>query len=197
FNGALNYDENGQLQREHFPGEDIWVGTPTPEMDALWDKLEAGSIILLDGEEADMVRDRTIMVDGYWVTGLDVFHQVHCLNQVRKALYPEYYPPTQSGRVNKLHWEHCLDYVRQAIMCNADISPVTSTWYETAQTFGPNFRTLHTCKNLDALLEWSLKRTTDARKGQGPGSETAKDPGMVVDGERGGLATGGHEHGHA
>ena len=38
-----------------------------------------GSIVLLEGSEADMVRDRTILYDGYWVTGLDVVHQMHCL----------------------------------------------------------------------------------------------------------------------
>jgi len=38
-----------------------------------------GSIVLLEGSEADMVRDKTILYDGYWVTGLDVVHQMHCL----------------------------------------------------------------------------------------------------------------------
>lgn len=35
--------------------------------------------MLLDGEEADNVRGQTLLQDGYWVTGLDVFHQLHCL----------------------------------------------------------------------------------------------------------------------
>lgn len=38
-----------------------------------------GSIVLLEGPEADMVRDKTTLFDGYWVTGLDVVHQMHCL----------------------------------------------------------------------------------------------------------------------
>ncbi len=36
-------------------------------------------MILLEGWEADMVRDKTIFFDGYWLTGLDVIHQMHCL----------------------------------------------------------------------------------------------------------------------
>ncbi|KAH6661423.1 hypothetical protein BKA67DRAFT_493092, partial [Truncatella angustata] len=98
-------------------------------------------------------------------TGLDVFHQVHCINQVRKALYPEYYPPSQSSIPSKTDTnnenlaEHCLDYVRQAVMCNADTTLVTHKWFESAQTFGPNFRTQHTCRNFDALMDWSLARS--------------------------------------
>ncbi|WYZ36366.1 hypothetical protein EsH8_XIII_000018 [Colletotrichum jinshuiense] len=122
FDGALSYNSTGDLDREHAPYERIWVGDPGPEMDRPWDHVELHitSTVLLQGAEADLVRDRTTLGNGYWVTGLDVFHQVHCINQVRKALYPEYYPPFQSSRAHKLHWEHCLDYVRQAVMCNAD-----------------------------------------------------------------------------
>lgn len=35
--------------------------------------------MLLEGDEADNVRDQTLLQNGYWVTGLDVFHQLHCL----------------------------------------------------------------------------------------------------------------------
>lgn len=47
------------------------------------DKCTIGSIILLADSEADMVRDKTTLLDGYCVTGLDVIHQVHCLVSAR------------------------------------------------------------------------------------------------------------------
>ncbi|KAK1141024.1 hypothetical protein N8T08_009597 [Aspergillus melleus] len=103
FEGALAYNDSGQLVREPSPRGDEWIGPPTPQMDALWDRVEAGSIILLDGTEADIVREKTTLFDGYWVTGLDVIHQLHCLNKVRKALYPEYYKPDQSAGTEILH----------------------------------------------------------------------------------------------
>ncbi|KAM4057530.1 hypothetical protein HRG_014430 [Hirsutella rhossiliensis] len=184
FTGALTYDETGSLIREQSPGRPLWVGDPGPEMDSLWDHIEAASTILLQGEEADSVRDRTTLYDGYWMTGLDVIHQVHCLNMVRKALYPEYYKPHQSQHTHKMHWEHCLDYIRQAIMCNADITPVTNSWHESAGVFGPDFDTRHTCRNFDAVVEWALARTVSARQEQGRGSETARDEINVMEGER-------------
>ena len=42
-------------------------------------QLHIASTVLLQGAEADLVRDRTTLGNGYWVTGLDVFHQVHCI----------------------------------------------------------------------------------------------------------------------
>lgn len=35
--------------------------------------------VFLDGEAADTVRNSTRFKDGYWISGLDVFHQFHCL----------------------------------------------------------------------------------------------------------------------
>ncbi|KZF23302.1 hypothetical protein L228DRAFT_267311 [Xylona heveae TC161] len=199
FEGALAYNESGKLFIESSQGGEEWIGQPTPEMDALWDRVEAGSMVLLEGSEADMVRDRTMLFDGYWVTGLDVIHQMHCLNKVRKALYPEYYQPEQSARTENLHVEHCFDYIRQAVMCNADISPVTHIWYPSAQTFGPDFRTTHTCRNFDALLQWSLARTTEAVKGKGTGMEKARDPQSVMPVSLQGSKSMNHENhaGHA
>lgn len=42
FSGALTYDENGSLIIDNQPGEPVWTGDPTPEMDALWDRMESG-----------------------------------------------------------------------------------------------------------------------------------------------------------
>jgi len=115
------------------------------------------------------------------------------LNQVRKALYPDYYIPDDSLRTHKLHFEHCLDYVRQALMCNADTTPVTHKFFKGADIFAPDFNTLHTCRNFDQLLEWSLERNSAAADRKGAGSETTSDSGRIVDKEH---VAGGHEEHH-
>ncbi|OGM41674.1 hypothetical protein ABOM_009995 [Aspergillus bombycis] len=195
FDGALSYNASGNLVIESTPGGEQWIGQPTPEMDSLWDRVESGSIIMLEGSEANMVRDKTALFDGYWLTGLDVIHQMHCLNKIRKALYPEYYQPEQSVPTEQLHVEHCFDYIRQAVMCNADLTPVMLTWYSSAQTFGPDFHTTHMCRDFEALLEWSIARTSKAIKGKGSGIEAAKDPQLVIPGslqDLNGVGHGGH-----
>lgn len=45
FTGALAYNETGNLVIQSTPGEKKWVGDPTPEMDALWDRVESGKIL--------------------------------------------------------------------------------------------------------------------------------------------------------
>jgi hypothetical protein len=41
--------------------------------------LHSADILYLEGEDADLVRESTTFRNGYWLTGLDVFHQIHCL----------------------------------------------------------------------------------------------------------------------
>ncbi|KAJ2985144.1 hypothetical protein NUW58_g5691 [Xylaria curta] len=62
FSGALTWNASGVLVNEHLPGETIWVGDPNPDIDALWDGFEDIWNVLLDGEEADLVRDTTLVL---------------------------------------------------------------------------------------------------------------------------------------
>jgi len=76
-------------------------------------------------------------------------------------------------------------------MCNSDITPVTHKFFETADIFGPDFDTIHMCRNFDLLLEWSLERNSAAADRKGTGSEATKDKGRVVDKDH---VAGGHHH---
>lgn len=78
---------------------------------------------------------------GYGAYGLGVYHQMHCLNRIRKSFYPDAYYPGQA-RHELLHHasesgllcspaacayarqDHCFDVLRQAILCHGDISVV-------------------------------------------------------------------------
>ena len=83
-------------------------------------------------------------------------------------------------------------------MCNSDITPVPLTWYESAKTFGPDFRTTHTCRDFEALLQWSLMRTSKSLKEKGSGMEYTDNASLKVPGSLqkvDGLSHGNH-HGH-
>ncbi|KAF7337313.1 hypothetical protein MSAN_02256500 [Mycena sanguinolenta] len=72
------------------------------------------------------------------IAELDVFHNIHCLNKVRMAsLDPDYYPdwristsnnyiPTQKDATE--HIPHCIDWLRQSIMCHVDTSVIVWQW---------------------------------------------------------------------
>ncbi|KAI0202340.1 hypothetical protein F4808DRAFT_458939 [Astrocystis sublimbata] len=179
FTGALTWNSSGVLVNEHKPGERIWVGEPSPEIDAAWDSLKEVWVVMLEGEEASKVRDKTTLQDGYWLSGLDVFHQLHCLDSLRRAIYPEHYPPQALPRTWRLHMDHCIDYLRQVLMCHGDTTPVNQKWFDAARRYGPDFETLHTCRPFDELVAWSRARSPEARSGT-EGREVAKDANMVV-----------------
>lgn len=62
---------------------------------------------------------------------IDVFHQLHCLNALRKALVMnyDYYWGAKWGFEPPLmfttHLEHCMDILRQNIMCHSDVDAIT------------------------------------------------------------------------
>jgi len=52
------------------------------------------------------------------------------------------------------HTMHCVDTIRQSLMCNLDstlIFKVPGEW--------PAERGLRTCKNFEALMEWTTERS--------------------------------------
>ncbi|KAF7192800.1 hypothetical protein HII31_05848 [Pseudocercospora fuligena] len=87
----------------------------------------------------DLDPDRHLMVlakddpdapyDGY-IAGLEFVHQLHCLHLIHQGLYfnHEYYRSVDSiswdesqTNVVETHLSHCVDALRQLIMCEADI----------------------------------------------------------------------------
>jgi hypothetical protein len=44
--------------------------------------------------------------------------------------------------------------LRQNIMCNADVTPITSNWVPWGPNPYPDFSTLHTCRDFDRIFEY-------------------------------------------
>ncbi|KAK1634600.1 hypothetical protein BDP81DRAFT_462430 [Colletotrichum phormii] len=102
--------------------------------------------------------------EGYRV-GLEVFHQLHCLNLLRQATYPEYYSRKEVGgdvavehKDLRGHLNHCIEALRLNLMCEADIGVFTFKMYPDLPLEGhwPDFSTLHTCRNFNDVRDWAL-----------------------------------------
>ena len=118
---------------------------------------------------------------GGYLGMLEVFHLLHCLDSLRKATWPEYYTEeleTQGYTAVRAHTgiflqengmnlrqnkrlirdtDHCIDMLREVIMCTADVTPLT--FYDDLSQPErklpmPDFNTLHTCRNFEEVLEW-------------------------------------------
>lgn len=59
------------------------------------------------------------------------------------------------------HSVHCFDYIRQAILCNADTSLEGDTGH-------PGWGGVHQCKDIDKLREWANQRDLYKYRGNMP-----------------------------
>lgn len=101
---------------------------------------------------------------GYLVT-LDVFHTLHCVNQVRKFYYSDYYHNPNPIEDQRDHFDHCIDLLRQTVMCHGDISLHTYTWKDDYRWPWPTMETTHQCRNWDKLMEWSKNHSLESLTG--------------------------------
>ncbi|KAG9246876.1 hypothetical protein BJ878DRAFT_246986 [Calycina marina] len=91
-----------------------------------------------------------------YMATLDIYHHVHCLNMLREVAHPNYYTnkdPTQMEG----HLDHCIETVREALMCNAGTGVAMFHWIKGDDQPWPDYNTLHQCRDPEMVLEWSLQ----------------------------------------
>jgi hypothetical protein len=79
---------------------------------------------------------------------------------VRKALHPEYYDK-EIDRLDKQHWDHCIESIRQSLVCSADVSPLVWQWVDRVQEVRLMGNIIHTCRNYEKIKRWGLERRLD------------------------------------
>lgn len=57
--------------------------------------------------------------------------------------------------------EHCIEVLRQSVMCRGDTSPITFFWQDDTLLPKTDFQTDHQCVNWEKLDEWVMERTVD------------------------------------
>ncbi|SPQ23412.1 1bc153c3-b1e0-449e-8bc9-2e29dcdb6895 [Thermothielavioides terrestris] len=113
----------------------IYVGQPNPALDAAWKKLLANSNIRVTEAEMEAIPGRRSQAiplpDGGYYGSLNVYHNLHCIKRLHHYMYPEYYFPNITQRqkeANEFHNHHCLDMLRQSVMCQGDTQILTMMW---------------------------------------------------------------------
>ncbi|KAL7900227.1 hypothetical protein HDV63DRAFT_416244 [Trichoderma sp. SZMC 28014] len=90
FSGGVKIGPDGQFYTDH--GGQEFVGEPAPSVDEAWSLLLNGLNIDLPPSDIKSESHSIQWPDnGYYFTGFEVFHSLHCLNRLRQALYPAYY----------------------------------------------------------------------------------------------------------
>jgi hypothetical protein len=97
---------------------------------------------------------------GYRV-GLEVFHQLHCLNLLRMATYPAHYTKLWWSDTNdkpekvRAHLDHCIEILRINLMCFADVNVFTFHPREGKDGFWPDYESEHVCRNFERVKDWA------------------------------------------
>ncbi|KAJ7929593.1 hypothetical protein B0H13DRAFT_929799 [Mycena leptocephala] len=157
-----------QVYNLGFPGDLSPFQIPSsPALDEMWSNLYNRGISRITKEEAARLPNKTHPIPGdddHYIVGLGVFHDLHCLNKIRMALDPEYYPDARVSTTNNWipaqeeateHVSHCMDWLRRSIMCNGDTSLIVWQWQELKNRTMPQATVAHTCRKFDKLLDWA------------------------------------------
>ncbi|KAJ3571375.1 hypothetical protein NPX13_g5403 [Xylaria arbuscula] len=138
----------------------VFKGTPRKELDDAWDKLTDLPMILVNNETLqafDPTSKPTKGIDGYYYATVEVYHQLHCLDITRKFIFRDQYqhvntfqdPPDMVWE----HVDHCIDLLRQVLMCNADIGLIFYTDVGQRQPVA-RVSTTHMCRDFADITDW-------------------------------------------
>ncbi|KAK1984690.1 hypothetical protein LZ30DRAFT_820874 [Colletotrichum cereale] len=142
--------------------------TPSLALDAAWDKLiDEHHFMLVPDEDAPKLdfrprqplrgsagnRNGTLAVFEY-------VHALHCVHLLWKQTYPEYYKEDHRNMQNNpasqhAHIDHCADFLRQVILCNANFAVSTFYYNESRGGADVDIASSHTCINLDAANDYA------------------------------------------
>lgn len=95
---------------------------------------------------------------GYFVT-LDVYHTLHCVNHLRKSYYSDYYQNPNPVAQQREHFDHCIDLLRQTLMCHGDVALHPFEWIDDYRFPWPTEKTEHQCRSWDKLVAWSKEHS--------------------------------------
>ncbi|KAI0102115.1 hypothetical protein GGR51DRAFT_574256 [Nemania sp. FL0031] len=164
-----------QVSAQRYHNQSVYVGEPSPEVDTAWDRIQEAMIWSISEDDIRRVgkdASKSVKYDPDWGFGedlymveVDVFHQIHCLNVLRKSLVTNYdyywgrkwgFDPPIDFRT---HLRHCTSLLLQNLMCHADVEVITHEWNEEQPWPFPDFGTVKQCRDFDALLRWAEANT--------------------------------------
>lgn len=143
----------------------LFASSSTPEADEAWgnDLTPPGDgfVLIPNPKDYSLPPGQPTEEGEGEIYDISVFHQLHCLNHVRTFLFTLKagmdFNTTSDTYENLLkpqedHVYHCFDYIRQALMCNADLTvewPRTEESGERVAVDG--WGVAHQCKNWVSL----------------------------------------------
>lgn len=97
-------------------------------------------------------------------------HQLHCLHYIWQDHHSSHFPDVQTKikdipEMYERHFEHCVDYVRQSLMCHFDTTLVTYDWVLNHPNPTPNSNAIHKCVDWDGVQGWLAAQAVEMPDG--------------------------------
>ncbi|TRX87839.1 hypothetical protein FHL15_011257 [Xylaria flabelliformis] len=146
-----------------------YTAKPGPITDQAWhDLVNTGGMFPMSLEEFAKVNDSpetgikyTHDAQGRYLGTLAATHQIHCVNSLRKGLWFNYKHYKDMNDVlfqgedpPEEHLTHCVEMIRNAVMCFGDVSVITYNWKEGHAGPKASFKSMHSCQKWDKIEEW-------------------------------------------
>lgn len=154
---------NGTLRVPH-----EFSALPSDEIDEKWEKIsfaKGGLMRLSKGDvhrinASEYAAEYTEEMGGGYMGAFEVFHGLHCLNMLRQASYMDHYLPKKKEwrddpETLRFHLDHCIDMLRQKLMCEPDLGMVTYVWTKGFKQVFPDFNVIHKCRPYSKVLDWA------------------------------------------
>ncbi|KAK0125936.1 hypothetical protein ONS95_007560 [Cadophora gregata] len=147
-----------------------YKGTPNATLDRNWEKLVRSGYVSIPAEAMESKLHKSLNYvqlssehGGEYLGNFEVYHQLHCLDLIRKYTYEDYYRHpdrlplefTDSNKTLRLHVDHCIDYLRQLIMCTGDVGIHTYFWRKDRDGPFPDFRVERKCRKWDVVADYA------------------------------------------
>ncbi|PYH91016.1 hypothetical protein BO71DRAFT_360226 [Aspergillus ellipticus CBS 707.79] len=152
------------VQRFSNDPHSLYRGPPSNETDKAWDRIvKVGPFnITMNASGSNQTPDNPQPQ----MANLAVFHQLHCLKTLWQYTYFDYYKSrneifTKSETEIHKHLDHCVDYLRQALMCQTDMSIIPLHSVEGHDLSVPSYDVPRTCRDFEGARAWVLEHEVD------------------------------------
>ncbi|PHH66891.1 hypothetical protein CDD81_5243 [Ophiocordyceps australis] len=137
----------------------LYTGKPRPEAEAAWRRLLKHYNLRFTADEMRRLNRTALELrnGGGYYGQLSVHHHLHCLKMLRRVLWHDFYNVSITDI--RSHADHCVEDIRQSLMCHADLSVVTFDWQEHRRKPWPNFHIDQTCVDWDGIDAWAAERS--------------------------------------
>ncbi|KAF7193029.1 hypothetical protein HII31_05590 [Pseudocercospora fuligena] len=153
--------------QRHWSNEYPLVGHPSDELDARWSEIMSNfytEVPYKYMERMGRLDEGIQLENGNFVATYSVIHILHCVKRLHQSYFPSRYFPNMTKEEDDLQLEHnlhCLQMVVQAIMCQADIVPITAVWMNNQPLPSGNRHVEHECVNWELMIEGMREKRID------------------------------------